>query len=52
VASAQWIATAYLLAPAVVIPLSGWATDRFGAKRIWIGAVALFPAGSMLAGAA
>ena len=52
VASVQWIATAYLLALAIVIPLSGWATDRFGAKRIWIGAVALFLVGSMLAGAA
>ena len=52
VTSVQWIATGYLLALAIVIPLSGWATDRFGGKRVWIASIALFLAGSMLAGAA
>ena len=48
----QWVATGYLLALAIVIPLSGWATDRFGGKRVWIVSIGLFLAGSMLAGAA
>jgi EmrB/QacA subfamily drug resistance transporter len=52
VAGVQWVATGYLLALAIVIPLSGWATDRFGGKRVWVASVALFLAGSMLAGAA
>jgi EmrB/QacA subfamily drug resistance transporter len=52
ITSVQWVATGYLLALATVIPLAGWASDRFGAKRVWIGSVGLFLAGSMLAGAA
>jgi EmrB/QacA subfamily drug resistance transporter len=48
----QWVATGYLLALAIVIPLSGWATDRFGGRRVWILSIAMFLAGSMLAGAA
>jgi MFS family permease len=50
--SVQWVSTGYLLALVAVIPLAGWASDRFGAKRLWIGSVVLFVAGSMLAGAA
>ena len=48
----QWVMTAYLLAFASVIPLTGWASERFGAKRVWIAALLLFMAGSALAGAA
>jgi hypothetical protein len=29
----QWVAAGYLLALATVIPLTGWAADRFGAQR-------------------
>src|ERR687883_1540026 len=35
IATIQWVPTAYLLAFASVIPLSGWASQRFGAKRVW-----------------
>jgi len=35
-----------------VIPLTGWAAERFGAKRVWLTALLLFLAGSVLAGAA
>jgi len=52
ITSVQWVSTAYLLALAAVIPLAGWAADRFGGKRVWIASVGLFLAGSMLAGAA
>jgi hypothetical protein len=31
-----------LLSLAAVIPLSGWTTERFGVKRIWIASIALF----------
>jgi EmrB/QacA subfamily drug resistance transporter len=34
--------TAYVLTLAVLIPISGWLTERFGARRIFVGAVALF----------
>jgi EmrB/QacA subfamily drug resistance transporter len=47
----QWVSTGYLLALATVIPLTGWAVERFGAKRMWIVSLALFLAGSALCGA-
>ncbi|WP_460602874.1 DHA2 family efflux MFS transporter permease subunit [Jatrophihabitans fulvus] len=47
-AQVAWTATAYTLALATVIPLTGWAADRFGSKRLYILAIALFTAGSAL----
>jgi MFS family permease len=44
----QWVTTAYLLSIASVIPLSGWTTERFGSKRVWIASIALFAFGSAL----
>ncbi|OBA86282.1 MFS transporter [Mycobacteriaceae bacterium 1482268.1] len=43
-----WTATGYTLALAAVIPLTGWAADRFGTKRLFIASVLLFTAGSLL----
>lgn len=34
--------TSYLMSVAVFVPLSGWAADRFGARRVFIAAIALF----------
>lgn len=48
----QWVMTAYVLALAAVIPLTGWASDRFGGKRVWIASLALFVGGSVLCGLA
>jgi EmrB/QacA subfamily drug resistance transporter len=48
----QWVSTAYLLSLATVIPLTGWAADRFGTKRLWMSSVALFVLGSALCGLA
>jgi EmrB/QacA subfamily drug resistance transporter len=48
----QWVLTGYMLAFATVIPLTGWAAERFGAKRVWLTALLVFLAGSVLAGAA
>ncbi|WP_028357240.1 MFS transporter [Brackiella oedipodis] len=36
------IISSYLLTVAVFVPISGWAADRFGAKRVFFWAVALF----------
>ena len=47
---AQSVPTVYLLAFAVVIPLTGWARNRFGAKPLWIAALLVFTSGSLLAG--
>jgi EmrB/QacA subfamily drug resistance transporter len=43
-----WTVTAYTLALAAVIPMTGWAADRFGTKRLYMTALALFTAGSVL----
>lgn len=43
-----WTVTGYTLALATVIPLSGWAADRFGTKRLYMIAILLFTAGSAL----
>jgi EmrB/QacA subfamily drug resistance transporter len=51
-ADVQWVATGYMLALAAVIPVSGWAAGRFGAKRLWIVSVVLFTLGSALCGVA
>ncbi len=52
VSSVQWVTTAYLLALGVAVPLSGWATERFGDKPLWIGSLILFTAASALSGLA
>src|SRR4051794_29286841 len=43
-----WTVTGYTLALATVIPLSGWAADRFGTKRLYMLAIGLFTCGSVL----
>src|SRR5919112_4947051 len=48
----QWIVTGYTLALATVIPLTGWAADRFGTKRLYMLSLGLFLAGSILSGSA
>jgi EmrB/QacA subfamily drug resistance transporter len=44
----QWAVTGYALAQAAVIPLAGWLSDRFGAKRIFLFSVIMFTVGSGL----
>jgi EmrB/QacA subfamily drug resistance transporter len=48
----QWVSTGYLLSLAMVIPLSGWCSERFGTKRVWMTSVAVFGLGSILCGLA
>jgi len=38
--------TAYVLTLAVLIPVSGWLTERFGARRVFVVAIALFTCAS------
>jgi len=44
--------SAYLLAVAVFIPLSGWVADRFGPRQVFAGAIGLFTVASLLCGMA
>jgi EmrB/QacA subfamily drug resistance transporter len=48
----QWVVSAYLLALAAVIPVSAWATRRYGAYRVYMQALVLFTVGSLLCGLA
>ncbi len=42
--------TAYILAVAIFIPLSSWVADRFGARRVFAGAIIVFTLASLLCG--
>lgn len=44
----EWVALAFFLALASVIPAAGWLGDRFGTKRMFLVALALFVVGSLL----
>jgi EmrB/QacA subfamily drug resistance transporter len=48
----EFVSIAYLLAFAAIIPAAGWLGDRFGTKRMFVFALALFVAASGLCGAA
>jgi EmrB/QacA subfamily drug resistance transporter len=48
----QWVVTGYTLSLATVIPISGWASDRFGTKRLYLTSLVLFTLGSVLSGLA
>jgi EmrB/QacA subfamily drug resistance transporter len=48
----QWAITGYTLALSVVVPLAGWASDKFTAKRTFLICLSLFTLGSVLCAAA
>src|ERR1700684_939553 len=47
VSTVQWVTTGYLLALGIAVPRSTWAMRRFGAKRLWMAALAVFLIGSI-----
>ena len=47
-----WVLTSYIVAGAVVMPITGWLADRIGSRRLFIGAVIGFIITSMLCGIA
>jgi DHA2 family multidrug resistance protein len=47
-----WVLTSYLVSNAVVLPISGWLSDRFGRKRFYMTCVAIFTISSFLCGIA
>jgi EmrB/QacA subfamily drug resistance transporter len=48
--SLKAVVTSYILSLAVCIPVSGWMADRFGTRRVFSAAVALFTFSSILCG--
>jgi len=51
-AGVQWVISGYLLGLAAVIPLSGYLSERYGAKRVYLGTLCSFIAASVLCGLA
>src|SRR5579863_3734451 len=51
-ADISWVVTGYMLAQGAVIPMAGWASDRFGTKRLYLVTIALFTLASMACGVA
>lgn len=47
-----WVQTSYLVANAIVLPMSGWLSTRIGRKRFYMACVVLFTLSSMLCGLA
>jgi len=47
---ATWVLTSYLVSSAVILPISGWLSDRFGRKRFYLSCVVMFTVCSMLCG--
>ena len=45
-----WAITSYAVASAIVIPLTGWLTTRFGQVRVFVASVVMFTLASMLCG--
>jgi EmrB/QacA subfamily drug resistance transporter len=52
IAGIQWVTTGYMLSLAAVIPVTGWAARRFGAKQVYLVSLVLFTLGSALCGLA
>jgi len=49
---ATWVLTSYLVSNAIVLPISGWISNRIGRKRFYMTCVALFTISSFLCGLA
>ncbi|GHE95954.1 DHA2 family efflux MFS transporter permease subunit [Streptomyces fumanus] len=45
-----WVSTGYLLALTVTIPVTAWAVERVGGRRLWLFGLVLFLAGSVASG--
>ena len=49
---ATWVLTSYLVASAIILPISGWISNRIGRKRFYMTCVVMFTACSVLCGLA
>lgn len=49
-ADATWVLTSYIVANAIVLPISGWISNRIGRKRFYMSCVAIFTFFSLLCG--
>ncbi|WP_367295921.1 DHA2 family efflux MFS transporter permease subunit [Levilactobacillus yonginensis] len=44
----QWVTTSYVLALGIAVPIAGWATNWFDGKQLYLGALIVFLAGSIV----
>ncbi|BDU74678.1 MFS transporter [Mesoterricola silvestris] len=51
-AHTQWVLSGYTLAAASAVPVCAWAANRIGVRRLWMGGLGVFLAGSCLSGCA
>jgi DHA2 family multidrug resistance protein len=49
---ATWVLTSYLVSSAIILPISGWISNRIGRKRFYMTCVAMFTCSSLLCGLA
>ena len=49
---ATWVLTSYLVANAIILPMTGWLSDRIGRKRYYLGSLAIFTLASVACGLA
>ena len=49
---ATWVLTSYLVSSAVILPISGWLSNRIGRQRFYMGCVVIFTVCSLLCGLA
>src|SRR5713226_175408 len=47
---ASWVLTSYLVANAIILPISGWLATFFGRKRFYMACVVLFVGSSFMCG--
>jgi MFS transporter, DHA2 family, multidrug resistance protein len=50
--SITWVLTSYILASAIAIPVTGWLSDRFSIRNLFLASVMLFVCASVLCGIA
>lgn len=48
----QWLTTAFALTAAIVVPVTGWLLQRFNTRPVFVTAMSLFTAGTLIAAAA
>jgi DHA2 family multidrug resistance protein len=49
---ATWVLTSYLVANAIILPMTGWLGNHFGRKRVFIACIGMFVFASALCGMA
>jgi DHA2 family multidrug resistance protein len=49
---ATWVLTSYLVANAIILPMTGWLGNHFGRKRVFISCIGMFTLASILCGMA